>query len=161
MARSLNKVQLIGNLGADPEVRNLENDLVVANIRIATTESYTDKNSGQRVDKTEWHRIVLWRGLAKVAEQYLHKGDSVYIEGKLRTRTYEKEGQTHYATDIYAENLIMLGGAKGGGTSTQSPTTGTSVTSNNQQNTTVKENTPSKEGYTDISNMDADDDLPF
>ena len=105
----VNKVILIGNLGGDPEIRNLESGVKVATINIATTEYYKDK-SGERQGHTEWHRVVLWRGLAGVAENYLKKGSQVYIEGRLRTRSYEdQEGKTRYVTEIEARELNMLG----------------------------------------------------
>lgn len=110
MSGSLNKVILIGNLGKDPEVRTTPSGSKVANFSIATTERYTDK-SGQKVDSTEWHNIVMWRGLADVAERYLRKGAMVCIEGKLKTRSWEdSSGQKKYATDIIADNMQMLGG---------------------------------------------------
>tara|TARA_X000001036_G_C20540692_1_gene750147 strand:- start:8 stop:415 length:408 start_codon:yes stop_codon:yes gene_type:complete len=106
----VNKVILVGNLGKDPEVRYLDNGVAVANFSIATTENYKNKE-GQRVSQTEWHNIVLWRGLAEVAEKYLVKGSSVYIEGKIKTRKWEdKEGVTRYSTEILGENMTMLGG---------------------------------------------------
>lgn len=106
----VNKVILVGNLGKDPEVRHLENGAAVANFPIATTESYKDKN-GNRQEQTEWHNIVLWRGLADIAEKYLRKGSQVYIEGKLRSRSWEdKEGNTRYITEVIGDNLTMLGG---------------------------------------------------
>ena len=109
MAGSVNKVILIGNLGKAPEVRHLENGAVVANFPIATSESYTDKNTGQRVDQTEWHNIVLWRGLAEVAEKYLHKGSKVYIEGKLKTRQWQdKDGNNRYTTEVVGDQMTML-----------------------------------------------------
>ena len=105
----VNKVILVGNLGADPEIRNLESGIKVATINIATTESYKDKN-GERQAHTEWHRVILWRGLAGVAESYLKKGSQVYIEGRLRTRSYEdQEGKTRYVTEIEGRDLPMLG----------------------------------------------------
>jgi single-strand DNA-binding protein len=110
MAGSVNKVILVGNLGADPEIRALEGGVTLARFSLATTETYTDKNSGDRVSNTEWHRVVLWRGLATVAEKYLRKGDLVYIEGKLKTRSYEDENKVkHYSTEIVADNMTMLG----------------------------------------------------
>jgi len=106
----VNKVILIGNLGKDPEVRHLENGTAVANFSMATSESYKDRNSGERKTITEWHNIVLWRGLAEVAEKYLKKGDQVYIEGKLRTRSWEdKDNNTRYTTEIVGDNMTMLG----------------------------------------------------
>ncbi|WP_025763149.1 single-stranded DNA-binding protein [Dyadobacter tibetensis] len=115
MAGSVNKVILIGNLGADPEVRYLESGSAVAKFNIATTESYTNK-SGERVENTEWHRIELWEGLAKVAEKYLKKGNQVYIEGRIRTDNWtDKEGQQRYGTTIRANSMTLLGSAPGGG----------------------------------------------
>ena len=119
----VNKVILIGNLGKDPEVRHLENGATVANFPLATTESYKNKE-GQKVENTEWHNIVLWRGLADIAEKYLRKGQTVYIEGKLKTRSWEdKDGNKRYTTEIVADNMTMLGGRKeGGATQTQEET---------------------------------------
>jgi single-strand DNA-binding protein len=108
----VNKVILVGNLGKDPEVRYLEGGTAVANFSLATTESYKDKQ-GNRIEQTEWHNIVVWRGLAEVAEKYLKKGSQVYVEGKLRTRSYDdKDGVKRYSTEIVAENMTMLGGKR-------------------------------------------------
>ena len=112
---SLNKVMLIGNLGKDPEVRAIPSGAKVANFSIATTESYTDKNTNQKVEKTEWHNIVMWRGLAEVAEKYLKKGSQVYIEGRLQTRSWDDQnGQKRYTTEVVADQMVMLGRAGGG-----------------------------------------------
>jgi len=106
----VNKVILLGNLGKDPEVRYLDNGVAVANFSLATTENYKNK-VGERVSQTEWHNIVLWRGLAEVAEKYLKKGASIYVEGKIKTRKWEdKDGNTRYNTEILADNMTMLGG---------------------------------------------------
>lgn len=106
----VNKVILVGNLGKDPEVRHLDNGVAVANFSLATTENYKNKE-GERVSQTEWHNIVLWRGLAEVAEKYLKKGANIYIEGKIRTRKWEdKDGVTRYSTEILGDNMTMLGG---------------------------------------------------
>ncbi len=114
----VNKVILIGNLGKDPEVRHLESGAVVANFPIATSETYKDRKSGEKITQTEWHNIVIWRGLAEVAEKYLKKGSSVYIEGKLRTRSWDdKEGNKRYTTEIVADNMTMLGGKSESGSS--------------------------------------------
>lgn len=124
MAGSVNKVILIGNLGSDPEVRYLESGSAVAKFNIATTESYTNKN-GERVDNTEWHRIELWEGLAKVAEKYLKKGNQVYIEGRIRTDTWtDKEGQQRTGVTIRANSMTLLGGPSGGGPSGGGPSNG-------------------------------------
>ncbi len=106
----VNKVILLGNLGKDPEVRTIDSGVKVARFSLATTERYTDRN-GNKVDQTEWHNIVVWRGLAEIAEQYLKKGSSLYVEGKLQTRSYQdKDGVTKYSTEIIASNFQMLGG---------------------------------------------------
>jgi single-strand DNA-binding protein len=121
MAGSINKVILIGNLGKDPEVRHLESGVAVCNFSIATGETYKDKNSGEKITHTEWHNIVLWRGLAEVAEKYLKKGAKIYIEGKLRTRSWQdQEGNTKYTTEILGDNMTMLGKA-GDANTLQSP----------------------------------------
>lgn len=109
----VNKVILVGRLGKDPEVRNLDNGAVVANFTIATSESYKDKTTGEKKEVTEWHNVVLWRGLAEISQRYLHKGDMVYIEGKLRTRSWEKEGVTRYTTEVVADNMTMLSTGRG------------------------------------------------
>lgn len=104
----VNKVILVGRLGKDPEVRTLENGATVANFTMATSESYKDKTTGQRNEITEWHNITVWRGLADISAKYLHKGDMVYIEGKLRTRSWEKDGVKRYTTDVVGENMTLL-----------------------------------------------------
>jgi len=104
----LNKVILVGNLGKDPEIRHLEGGVAVANFSLATTESYKDK-TGQRIEQTEWHNIVVWRGLAEVAEKYLKKGTTIYVEGKLRTRSWDdKEGHKRYITEIVGDTFTIL-----------------------------------------------------
>ena len=105
----VNKAILVGRLGNQPEVKETPKGKV-ANFSIATSETWKDKDTGERKEQTEWHNIVLWRGLAEVAEKYLNKGDQVYIEGKLKTRSYEKDGVTRYTTEIVGDNLTMLGG---------------------------------------------------
>lgn len=104
----VNKVILVGNLGADPEVRHLENGVTVANFNLATTEYFRDKVTGERREQTEWHRVVVWRGLADVVEKYVRKGSKLYVEGKLRTRKWEKDGIERYTTEIMADTLNML-----------------------------------------------------
>ncbi len=114
---TVNKVILIGNLGQDPEVRYSPNGEAWANISVATTESWKDKNTGQPVDRTEWNRVVLYRRLAEIAGEYLKKGAKVYIEGRLQTRQWEKDGVKHYTTEIIGNELTMLdraGEASGG-----------------------------------------------
>lgn len=106
----MNKVMLIGNVGADPDVRYVDSDVAVASVRLATTErGYTMPNGTVVPDRTDWHNLVLWRGLAKIVEQYVHKGDKLYVEGKLHTRSYDdKQGIKRYVTEIYVDNMEML-----------------------------------------------------
>lgn len=142
----VNKVILIGRLGKDPEVRSLESGVMVANFTLATSEVYRDRSSGERKETTEWHNIVLWRNLAEVAQKYLHKGDMVYIEGKLRTRTWEKDGVTRYTTEVVADNMTMLTPR---GSSSASPSEAASVSK------------PAAENLSAMPETGATDDLPF
>ena len=105
----INKVILVGNLGRDPEMRYTQNGVAVCSFSLATSETYRDRTSGEKVTQTEWHNIILWRGLAETAEKYLRKGSSVYIDGKIRTRKWEdQQGQTRYTTEIIADTMQML-----------------------------------------------------
>ena len=141
MSRGLNKVMVIGNLGRDPEMRYLPSGEPVANLAIATSESWKDKNSGEKVEKTEWHRVVLFNRLAEVVGQYLHKGSKIYIEGRLRTNKWQdKQGQDRYTTEIIANDMQMLD-SRGDSTQEQTP-----------NDTTEPPVAPSNE---------LDDDLPF
>ena len=107
----INKVIIVGNLGNDPEIRTMPNGEQVANISVATSESWIDKNSGEKKTQTEWHRIVIYRKLAEIAAQYLHKDSQVYVEGRLKTRKWQdNNGQDRYTTEIQGDNLQMLGG---------------------------------------------------
>ncbi len=119
MSRGVNKVILVGHLGADPETRYTNSGTAVTELRIATSESWTDKQSGERQERTEWHRVTLWGKLAEIAGEYLKKGRQVYIEGSLRTEEYEKDGITRYSTKVNASDMQMLGGGgdnqQGGG----------------------------------------------
>jgi single-strand DNA-binding protein len=116
MARGVNKVILVGNLGADPETRAMPSGSTVANIRIATSESWKDKQSGEQQERTEWHRVALFGRLGEIAAEYLRKGSQVYIEGSIRTRKWQdKEGKERYSTEIVANDMQMLGGRGGEG----------------------------------------------
>jgi len=116
MARGINKVIIIGNLGADPETRAMPSGTTVANLRIATTESWKDRQSGEQQERTEWHRVALFGRLAEIAGEYLRKGSHVYIEGSLRTRKWQdKQGNERYTTEIVANDMQMLGGRGGAG----------------------------------------------
>lgn len=150
----VNKVILVGNLGKDPEVRTLDNGTKVARFSLATTESYKDRNSGERIDQTEWHNIVLWRGLAEIAERFLRKGSQIYVEGKLQTRSYEdKEGVTKYNTDVVGLNMTMLGGKSDGG--------GGSNQNSYNEPSSVKETSSSGSAAPSSTSSDDIDDLPF
>ena len=152
MAGSINKVILIGNLGKDPEVRYLEGGVAVAKFPIATSETYKDRTTGERKTQTEWHNIVLWRGLAEVSEKYLKKGNQVYIEGKLRTRSWEdNNNQTRYTTEVVADNMTMLGGRASEGEESRDPA-----------NTRQPAAKPAAEDvFSPSTAEDAADDLPF
>jgi single-strand DNA-binding protein len=115
MARGINKVILIGHLGADPESRAMPSGMTVANLRLATTESWKDKQSGEQQERTEWHNVALFGRLGEIAAEYLRKGSQVYIEGRLRTRKWQdKEGRDRYTTEIVGNEMQMLGGRGGG-----------------------------------------------
>lgn len=120
MAGSVNKVILVGNLGKDPEVRTLENGVKKVSFPLATSETYKDKDSGDKRTDTEWHNIVIWRGLADIAEKYLRKGQQIYLEGKIKSRQYkDKEGNQRYITEVVADNFVMMSrGADGNRTNT-------------------------------------------
>ena len=148
MAGSVNKVILIGNLGKDPEVRHLENGATVANFPIATSESYNDRNTGERRKITDWHDIVVWRGLAEVVEKYVRKGTKIYVEGKLKKRSWQdKEGNTRYSTEVVADELTIL-----------SRPDRENRPDNNPYDSTGTPDAPSK--VDEIMNKD-EDDLPF
>ena len=138
---SVNKTILLGHVGKEPDVRHLDSGMAVANFTLATTEKGYKTRDGKEVpDRTEWHQIVLWRGLAEVAEKYIHKGDKLYIEGKIRTRSYDaQDGSKRYVTEIFADSMEMLSSKN-----TQN--------SDNQQKTSVEQ---------PIENIPPTDDLPF
>jgi single-strand DNA-binding protein len=122
MARGINKVILVGNLGQDPEVKYMPSGGAVCNISVATTDSWNDKSSGERQERTEWHRVVFFRRLAEIAGEYLRKGSQVYIEGRLQTRKWQdNSGQDRYTTEIIANDMQMLGGRTGGSVDFESP----------------------------------------
>ena len=109
MAGSVNKVILIGNLGKDPEIRRLENGTAVGNFTLATSEVYTDKSTGEKKESTDWHDVVVWRNLAEITEKYLKKGYKVYVEGKLKKRSWQdREGNTRYSTEVIADEMTIL-----------------------------------------------------
>lgn len=158
-SRGINKVILVGNLGADPETRYLQDGNAVTNIRLATSQAWKDRETGQQNERTEWHRVVFFRRLAEIAGEYLKKGSKVYIEGELRTRQWEREGQKHYTTEIVANEMQMLdsrgdmggGGNYGGGSSGGGNSGGSSS----------NDNSGPADDFSAPPNEDFDDDIPF
>jgi single-strand DNA-binding protein len=127
MARGINKVILVGNLGADPETRYMPSGSAVTNLSIATSEQWKDKQSGEQKERTEWHKVAMFNRLAEIAAEYLRKGSQVYIEGKLRTRKWQdRDGNDRWTTEIIADEMQMLGGRGGGGSAPMSPGPGPS-----------------------------------
>ncbi|WP_295878240.1 single-stranded DNA-binding protein [uncultured Thiohalocapsa sp.] len=161
MASGVNKVIIIGNLGADPEVRYTANGSAVTNIRVATGESWKDKNTGELQERTEWHRITLFARLGEIAGQYLRKGSKVYIEGKLRTRKWQdQQGQDRWSTDIIADQMQFLD-SRGGGGGGQGPTYGTGTAPQQQERAPEPAGggAPPEGGFPGDSGFD--DDIPF
>ena len=155
MARGVNKVILVGNLGADPETRSMPSGMTVTNIRIATSESWKDMASGAQQERTEWHSIALFGRLGEVAAEYLRKGSQVFIEGKLRTRKWQdKQGNDRYTTEIIADNMQMLGGRAGVGGAGASADRAASASAPPRDD---DDQTPAPAG----SKEDFDDDIPF
>ena len=150
---SVNKVILVGNVGKDPEIRHLDNGVAVANFPLATSETFTAKN-GEKVTSTEWHNIVLWRGLAEVAEKYVEKGRQLYIEGKIKTRSWDdKDGNKRYTTEVVADIMQMLGAKP---SNENKPETGNEGVTNQTETAgfqSAEEN--------DLEGQGGDDDLPF
>jgi single-strand DNA-binding protein len=147
MARGINKVILVGNLGADPETRYMPSGGAVTNIRVATSESWKDKNTGDQQERTEWHSVAFFGRLAEIAAEYLRKGSQVYIEGKLRTRKWQdRDGNDRWSTEVVANEMQMLGGRPGGGAPAQS--------SSSSAPSSMPEGPPGGGG-------DFDDDIPF
>ena len=144
MARGINKVILVGNLGADPETRYMPSGSAVTNLSVATSESWKDKQTGEQKDRTEWHKVAMFNRLAEIAAEYLRKGSQVYIEGKLRTRKWQdRDGNDRWTTEIIADEMQMLGGRGGGGSAPMSSEPRSS-------------GAPSQPGPDDF-----DDDIPF
>jgi len=154
MARGVNKVILVGNLGADPETRSMPSGTTVTNIRIATSESWKDKASGAQQERTEWHSIALFGRLGEIAAEYLRKGSQVFVEGKLRTRKWQdKQGNDRFSTEIIADNMQMLGGRAGGaGAPSQPERSGSSAPPRDEY-----DQSPAPAG----GKEEFDDDIPF
>jgi len=146
MARGINKVIIVGNLGGDPETRYMPSGSAVTNLTVATNESWKDKQTGEQKDRTEWHKVAMFNRLAEVAAEYLRKGSQVYIEGKLRTRKWQdKSGQDRWTTEIIADEMQMLGGRGGGGSAPM-----------NSSSDSAPSSAPPQAGPDDF-----DDDIPF
>ncbi len=157
MARGINKVILVGNLGADPDVKYAANGNAVTRINVATSEQWKDKQTGDSQERTEWHRVVFFGRLAEIAGEYLRKGSQVYIEGSLRTSSYDKEGQKHYSTDIIANEMQMLGGRGQGGGGDDSFGGGRAPQARQGGGQNQNQNTSRSQSSAD----DFDDDIPF
>ncbi len=148
MARGVNKVILVGNLGADPEIKYMPSGSAVANVNVATTDYWKDKKTGERQERTEWHRVVFFNRLAEIVGEYLHKGSQVYVEGRLRTRKWQdNSGNDHYTTEVVANDMQMLGGGGRGAAS-------------NFDSPPPSQETPTKT-TSEASTDDFDDDIPF
>ncbi len=155
MARSVNKVTLIGNLGNDPEMKALPSGSQVANLSIATTDSWRDKSSGEMQERTEWHRVVCFDRLAEICGQYLKKGSRIYMEGSLRTRSWEQEGQKRYSTEIVGREMMMLDGRGDSDMSSQN-------SSPRPQNTAVAQPQPQPPPVSQpMPDPNIDDEIPF
>jgi single-strand DNA-binding protein len=163
MAGSVNKVILIGNLGADPEIRRTQDGRPIANLRVATSESWRDKATGERRERTEWHRVVIFNeGLSRIAEQYLKKGSKVYLEGSLQTRKWQdQQGQDRYSTEVvlqgFNSQLTMLDRAGGGGASSEMGESSSEFGSPGP----TRERTPALAGAGGGRRDDMDDEIPF
>ena len=163
MARGINKVILVGNLGNDPEVRYTPSGSAVATLSIATTDSWKDKQTGEQRDKTEWHRVVMFNRLGEIAGEYLRKGSQVYIEGRLQTRKWtDQNGQDRYTTEIVANDMQMLGGRSGGGTASFDQSPAPQQNNQYQQQAAPQSNAPQQNNPPPAEPMaDFDDDIPF
>lgn len=156
--RGVNKVILIGNLGRDPEIRYTPDGVAIANVMIATTDYWNDRNTGERQERTEWHRVVFFRRLAEIVEQYVKKGSKIYLEGRLQTRKWERDGVERYTTEIIANEMTMLdsrGDAGGGGDFEQRQQP--AATGGGQQREKAAAAQSESSGF---DNFD-DDDIPF
>ncbi len=157
MARGINKVILVGNLGADPDTRYMPSGKAVTNIRIATSESWKDRQTGDQQERTEWHSIVLYDKLGEIAAEYLRKGSQVYVEGKLRTRKWQdKEGKDRYTTEIIADQMQMLGGRGGAAGGSGGPSGG-----GERERPQSRQQAPAEDRSPPADDGGFDDDIPF
>ena len=134
MAGSLNRVFIIGNLGKDPEIKRFDNNGILARLAVATSESYTNRETNEKIENTQWHTIILRRGLAEVAEKYLKKGNKIFVEGRLKTRQWQDyNGNDRYTTEIIGSNMTMLGGKKDSFSEPRNPVENTETSSNSEK----------------------------
>jgi len=164
MARGINKVILVGNLGRDPETRYMPSGGAVTNVSIATSKGWKDRDSGEQKERTEWHRIVFFNKLAEIAGEYLKRGSKVYIEGELRTRDWEKDGQKHYTTEVVASEMQMLdsrGEMGGGGSSSGGQDSGQSGGGPSSGGSGSSGSSSPAEDFGPPPSDDFDDDIPF
>ena len=169
MARGINKVILVGNLGRDPETRYMPSGGAVTNVSIATSKGWKDKDSGEQKERTEWHRIVFFNKLAEIAGEYLKRGSKVYIEGELRTRDWEKDGQKHYTTEVVASEMQMLdsrgemggGGSSSGGSGGSQGGGGGSFSGGSGGSQGGGGSSPAGDDFGPPPSDDFDDDIPF
>ena len=158
MSRGINKVILVGNLGAEPETRYMPSGGAVTNIRLATSDTWRDKQSGEQRERTEWHRVVFFNRLAEISAEYLHKGSQVYIEGRLQTRKWQgQDGQDRYTTEVIANEMQMLG-SRGGGANTPSNAPRTST---EEWDSASPDLSPPGNEAPSSGSSDFDDDIPF
>ncbi|MBT3832907.1 MAG: single-stranded DNA-binding protein [Gammaproteobacteria bacterium] len=169
MARGINKVILVGNLGRDPETRYMPSGGAVTNVSIATSKGWKDRDSGEQKERTEWHRIVFFNKLAEIAGEYLKRGSKVYIEGELRTRDWEKDGQKHYTTEVVASEMQMLdsrgemggGGSSSGGSGGSQGGGGGSFSGGSGGSQGGGGSSPAGDDFGPPPSDDFDDDIPF
>ncbi len=162
MARGVNKVILVGNLGADPDTRYMPSGKAVTNIRVATSESWKDKQTGDTQERTEWHSIVMYDKLGEIAAEYLRKGSQVYLEGKLRTRKWQdKEGKDRYTTEIIADQMQMLGSRGGGAGGSSEPRSASRPAPANQDRSAAPVDEGASAGGSGGGGGEFDDDIPF
>jgi len=167
MAEGINKVILIGTLGFDPDHRMTPGGQAVATMRLVTNETYMDRNSGQRKESSEWHRVVVWGKTADLVKQYLHKGRQVYVEGKLKSREWEKDGQKRTTTEVVAQRVVFLGGRSDGGGAPRGeredhgPARGGETPARAAHEATSDSEPPAADAFKEFSDGIDDDDVPF
>ncbi len=160
-SRGVNKVILVGNLGADPETRHMPNGNAVTNVRLATSQTWRDRDSGQQQERTEWHRVVFFNRLGEIAGEYLKKGSKIYVEGSLRTRQWEREGQKHFSTEVVGDEMQMLD-SRGGGGDFGGGDSGGGFGGGGSQNSNKNSGGYEDSGFSPPpSDADFDDDIPF